>query len=141
MEEVVATARARPRFLSVLLTIFSAVALVLAAVGIYGLLAYSVARRSKEFGLRMALGAQQQDVLGLVLKQGATMIASGLITGLVAAFALTRLMSSLLYHVRATDPLTFVVVVLGLAAVAMLASYIPARRATKVNPTVALRYE
>jgi len=141
MEEVISTAQARPRFLSVLLTIFSAVALVLAAVGIYGLLAYSVARRTKEFGLRMALGAQQQDVLGLVLKQGAIMVASGLFAGLIAAFALTRLMSSLLYHVRATDPLTFIVVLFGLALVAMLASYIPARRATKVNPTVTLRYE
>lgn len=141
MEDVISTAQARPRFLSVLLTIFSSVALVLAAVGIYGLLAYSVARRGKEFGLRMALGAQQQDVLGLVLKQGALMVGSGLIVGLIAALALTRLMSSLLYHVRATDPLTFIVVLLGLAAVAMLASYIPARRATKVNPTVALRYE
>ena len=89
----------------------------------------------------MALGAQRQDVLGLVLKQGAVMIASGLTVGLVAAFALTRLMSTLLYHVRATDPVTFVVVVFGLAVVALLASYIPARRATKVNPTVALRYE
>jgi len=89
----------------------------------------------------MALGAQQQDVLGLVLKQGAIMVASGLFAGLIAAFALTRLMSSLLYHVRATDPLTFIVVLFGLALVAMLASYIPARRATKVNPTVTLRYE
>ena len=141
MEEVISTAQSRPRFLSVLLTIFSSVALVLAGVGIYGLLAYSVARRGKEFGLRMALGAQRQDVLGLVLKQGAIVIASGLVVGLLAAFALTRLMSSLLYHVRATDPPTFVVVVVGLAAVAMLASYIPARRATKVDPTVALRYE
>ncbi|MBV9072064.1 MAG: ABC transporter permease [Acidobacteria bacterium] len=141
MEDVISTAQARPRFLSVLLTIFSGVALVLAAVGIYGLLAYSVARRGKEFGLRMALGAQQQDVLGLVMKQGATMIASGLLTGLVAAFALTRLMSSLLFHVRATDPITYFVVVCGLAAVAFFASYIPARRATKVNPTVTLRYE
>lgn len=141
MEEVISTAQARPRFLSVLLTIFSTVALVLAAVGIYSLLAFSVARRGKEFGLRMALGAQQQDVLGLILRQGAVMVGSGLLAGLLAAFALTRLMSSLLYHVRATDPLTFVVVVLGLAAVAMLASYIPARRATKVNPAVTLRYE
>jgi putative ABC transport system permease protein len=141
MEDVIATAQARPRFLSVLLTIFSTVALVLAAVGIYSLLSYAVARRGKEFGLRMALGAQQQDVLGLVLKQGSIVIASGLLTGLIAAFALTRLMSSLLYHVRATDPLTFVVVVCGLAGVALLASYIPASRATRVNPTVALRYE
>jgi len=141
MEYVIARAQARPRFLSVLLTIFSGVALVLAVVGIYGLLAYAVARRGKEFGLRMALGAQQQDVLGLVLKQGSIVIACGLLTGLIAALVLTRLMSSLLYQVRATDPLTFIVVVCGLAIVALVASYIPARRATKVNPTVALRYE
>jgi putative ABC transport system permease protein len=141
MEDVIASAQARPRFLSVLLTIFSSVALALAAVGVYGLLSFSVARRSKEFGVRMALGAPQENVLGLVLKQGVTMVGSGLIVGLIAALALTRLMSSLLYHVRATDPLTFVVVASGLAVVALFASYIPARRATKVNPMTALRHE
>jgi putative ABC transport system permease protein len=141
MEDVISSAQSRPRFLTLLLSIFSGVALALAAVGIYGLLSYSVARRSKEFGLRMALGAQQEDVLGMVLRQGAWMVASGLVAGVIAALALTRLMSSLLFHVRATDPLTFAIVSAGLAIVALLASYIPARRATKTNPMVALRYE
>jgi predicted permease len=141
MDEVLSTAQSRPRFLTYLLTIFSGVALALAIVGIYGVLSYLVARRSKEFGLRMALGAPQQHVLGLVLKQGAVLAGIGVIFGLVAALVFTRLMSSLLYGIRATDPLTFVLMPLALAAVALLASYVPARRATKVDPMIALRYE
>ena len=141
MDEVLAAAQSRPRFLTILLTTFSGVVLALALVGIYGVLSYLVARRSKEFGLRMALGAPRQHVLGLVLKQGAVLAVAGVAFGLVAALAITRLMSSLLYGVRATDPMTFVVMPLALAAVALLASYVPARRATKVDPMVALRYE
>jgi ABC-type antimicrobial peptide transport system permease subunit len=141
MDEVLETAQSRPRFLTLLLTVFSGVALALALVGIYGVLSYLVARRSREFGLRMALGAPRQHVLGLVLKQGATLALAGVFFGLLAALGLTRLMASVLYGVRATDPITFIVMPLALAAVAMLASYVPARRATKVDPMVALRYE
>jgi putative ABC transport system permease protein len=141
MEEVLSTAQSRPRFLTLLLTVFSGVALALALVGIYGVLSYLVARRSKEFGLRMALGAPRPHVLGLVLKQGAALALAGVAIGLLTALAFTRVMSSLLYGVKTIDPLTFIVMPLALAAVAMLASYVPARRATKVDPMVALRYE
>lgn len=141
MDEVLSTAQSRPRFLALLLTIFSSIALALALVGIYGVLSYLVARRSKEFGLRMALGAPRRHVLGLVLKQGALLAGIGVIFGLLVALAFTRLMSSLLYGVRATDPVTFIAMPLALAAVALIASYVPARRATKVDPMVALRYE
>lgn len=141
MEEVIAAAQSRPRFLTLLLSIFSTVALILAAVGIYGVLSYLVAQRGKEFGLRMALGAPRSHVLGLVLKQGVLLAIVGLCFGLGVALALTRLMATLLYGVRTTDPLTFVIMPLTLAAVALAASYIPARRATKVDPMVALRYE
>ena len=141
MDEVLSAAQSRPRFLALLLTIFSSVALALALVGIYGVLSYLVARRSKEFGLRMALGAPRQHVLGLVLKQGAALALLGVGFGLAVALAFTRVMSSLLYGVRATDPMTFVLMPLALTVVALLASYLPARRATKVDPMVALRYE
>ena len=141
MDEVLSTAQSRPRFLTYLLTIFSCVALALAIVGIYGVLSYLVARRSKEFGLRMALGAPRKHVLGLVLKQGAVLAGIGVVFGLLVALAFTRLMSSLLFGIRATDPVTFVLMPLALAAVALLASYVPARRATKVDPMIALRYE
>jgi predicted permease len=141
MDDVLSVAQSRPRFLTLLLTVFSGVALALALVGIYGVLSYLVARRSKEFGLRMALGAPRPHVLGLVLKQGAVLALAGVGIGLLTALAFTRVMSSLLYGVKAIDPLTFIVMPLALAAVAMLASYVPARRATKVDPMVALRYE
>jgi putative ABC transport system permease protein len=141
MDEVISSAQSRPRFLTLLLTIFSSVAVALALVGIYGVLSYLVARRSKEFGLRMALGAPRQHVLGLVLKQGALLAGVGVVFGLAVALAVTRLMSSLLYGVRAIDPLTFLLMPIVLALVALLASYLPARRATKVDPLVALRYE
>jgi len=141
MDEVLSAAQSRPRFLTLLLTVFSSVALALAMVGIYGVLSYLVARRTREFGLRMALGAPRQHVLGLVLRQGAVLAGVGVIFGLLVALALTRLMSSLLYGVRATDPLTFILMPLALAAVALLASYVPARRATRVDPMVTLRYE
>jgi predicted permease len=141
MEDVLSTAQSRPRFLTLLLTLFSGVALIIATVGIYGVIAYSVERRSKEFGLRMALGAQAGDVLGLVMKQGALLTGIGVVVGLAAALGLTRLMASLLFGVRPTDAVTFASVSALLAAVALFASYIPARRATQVDPIQALRHE
>jgi putative ABC transport system permease protein len=145
MDEVLERAQSRPRFLTLLLTLFSLVALAIATVGIYGVVSYSVARRTKEFGLRMVLGAQTGDVLGLVMKQGAIMVVIGLVIGLVAglvtAFALTRLMSSLLFSIAPTDATTFASVTAVLAVVALAACYIPARRATRVDPMQTLRYE
>ena len=141
MEQVLATAQSRPRFLTLLLTLFSVVALIIATVGIYGVISFSVARRSKEFGLRMALGAQHKDVIGLVMKQGLLLTLLGVVVGVCAAFALTRLMASLLFGVQPTDPLTFISVPLLLAAVALSASFIPAQRASKVSPMEALRHE
>jgi putative ABC transport system permease protein len=141
VQEVVASAQSRPRFLTLLLVLFSTVALVIATVGIYGVISFSVARRSKEFALRMALGAQQRDVLGLVMKQGALLTLLGIAVGVLGAFALTRLMASLLFGVRPTDALTFISVSALLATVALCASFIPAQRATKVDPMQALRHE
>jgi predicted permease len=141
MEDVLSRAQARPRFLTLLLTLFSAVALAIATVGIYGVVSYSVARRTKEFGLRMVLGAQTGDVLGLVMKQGAGMIAIGAATGLVLALFFTRLMASLLFGIAPTDLATFASVTAVLFGVALAACYIPARRATKVDPIQTLRYE
>jgi len=141
MEELISTSQSRPRFLTLLLTIFSVVALVLAVVGIYGVLSYLVAQRGKEFGLRMALGAPRGHVLGLVLKQGALLAMVGLGAGLAVSLAMTRLMSTLLFGIGATDPVTFLVMPAALAAAALAASFLPARRATKVDPMVTLRYE
>ena len=141
MEDVLTRAQARPRFLTLLLSLFSGVALAIATVGIYGVVSYSVARRTKEFGLRMVLGAQGGDVLGLVMKQGAGMVVIGIVAGLATAFALTRLMASLLFGVTATDPPTFAGVTVVLFGVALAACYVPARRATQVDPIQTLRYE
>jgi predicted permease len=124
-----------------LLSVFGLLALLLSAIGIYGVMAYSVAQRTREIGIRMALGAQKRNVVSLVVRQGMVLVGSGIVLGLVAAFAVTRLIVSLLFGVTAADPVTFGVTSLLLIGVAVLASYLPARKATKVNPLIALRYE
>jgi putative ABC transport system permease protein len=124
-----------------LLTIFAGTALLLASLGIYGLMSYSVEQRTQEIGIRVALGASRGDMLRMVLKRGLLLAAIGLAVGLAAAFGLTRLLSSLLFGVKAGDPLAFGAVGVTLAAVAWIAIYIPARRATRIDPLIALRYE
>jgi putative ABC transport system permease protein len=141
LEERVAQSIARPRLSVWLLTGFSGIALLLAAIGIYGVMAYSVAQRTREIGVRMALGADPTNVRRLVVKQGMRPALFGVAVGLLAAFGATRLIAKLLYGVSAVDPVTFVVVPLFLAGVALLATYLPARRATLVPPTVALQSE
>jgi putative ABC transport system permease protein len=141
LEEIMADSIARQRFAMTLLTVFSAVALVIAAVGIYGVMAYSVVQRTGEFGIRMALGAQQRDVLRLVLVQGGKLIGLGLLIGLAATLAASRAMGSMLFNTSAQDPLTLGTITLLLGAVALVACLLPANRATKVNPIEALRAE
>jgi putative ABC transport system permease protein len=141
MDDVRDASVAQPRFSSQLFGLFAALALVLAAVGLYGLMAYSVTLRRNEIGIRMAMGATRENILQLVLRQGSLLALSGIGLGLIASILVTRLLSSLLFDVRPSDPMTFLTVALLLVGVALLASYIPARRATKVDPMVALRYE
>jgi putative ABC transport system permease protein len=141
MNKLVSDDVSAPRLALILLGLLSALAVALAAIGVYGVVSYSVARRTHEIGVRMTLGAQPRDVLRMVLGQGGKMAASGIALGLVGAFGLTRLMSSLLFSVDASDPATFTAVAILLVLVAMFACYIPARRAMRVDPMVALRYE
>jgi predicted permease len=141
LENILAREVSSRRFNAVLFSVFAALALILAATGVYGVLSYSVSQRTHEVGIRMALGADRRDVLRLFMGQGMTLVFVGLGAGLAGAFLLTRLMSSLLFGVSTTDAATFVLVALGLVIVGLLACYVPARRATKVNPMVALRDE
>ena len=141
MDEVLGEETATRRLGMTLLTIFAGLALMLSALGIYGVLAYFVVQRTQEIGVRLALGAQRRDILGLVLKKGMTLALLGVGIGLGAAFALTRLMASLLYGVSTADPLTYAAITLLLTVVAFFACYLPARRATRVDPMVALTYE
>jgi ABC-type antimicrobial peptide transport system permease subunit len=141
MSQWVAKSLAQARFSSTLLATFAGLALLLAAIGIYGLMSYAVEQRTHEIGIRLALGAGQSDMARMVVVQGMRLAGIGLIVGLGGAFGLTRYLSKLLFEVKPTDPGTFAGVTLVLAAVALLASYIPARRATRVDPIIALRYE
>jgi putative ABC transport system permease protein len=141
MDTVLAESISRSRFTMLLLGLFAGIAIALAAVGIYGVVSYSVTQRTQEIGLRMALGAAQRDVLRLVLGQGMHLILAGVLLGVIGSLMTTRLASTLLFNISPTDPGTFAAVASLLIAVALLATFIPARRATKVDPMVALRYE
>jgi putative ABC transport system permease protein len=141
MEQVMQAAVSQRRFAMIMLVVFAFIALTLSAVGIYGVMAYTVTQRTHEIGIRMALGAQGSDVLRMIITQGLILTFAGMAVGLAGAFVLTRFLSSLLFGVGARDPLTFACISLLLSIVALAACYIPARRAMKVDPMVALRYE
>jgi ABC-type antimicrobial peptide transport system permease subunit len=141
MTERVAEVTSRSRFIAQLLGLFAGLALLLSAIGIYGVMAYNVSMRSREMGIRIALGAQARDVLGMVMRDGLVVIVAGLAIGLGAAWAATRVLRSQLYDISAADPMTFIVAALVLACIACFACYFPARRGTKVDPITALREE
>jgi putative ABC transport system permease protein len=141
LPEMVSQSSRGQRFVALLLGLFAAVALALASVGIYGVVSYSVSQRTREIGIRMAFGAEVRNVLGMVLREILRLIFAGVAVGLLGAWALSRYLTSILYAVRATDLVTYVLAALLMAAVALVACYFPARRATKVDPMVALRYE
>jgi predicted permease len=141
MEQVISESTARTNFNMLLLTIFAGTALLLAALGIYGLMSYSVEQRTQEIGIRVALGASGSNILRMVLRRGLLLAGIGLAVGLAAAFGLTRLLSSLLFGVKASDPIAFCAVMVTLASVASVAIYVPARRATRIDPLIALRSE
>jgi hypothetical protein len=141
MERVVSSLTTRPRFYAALLSAFGVIAGFIAVIGLYGVLSYVVSQRTKEIGVRMALGAQRAAVLKLVLRQGAVIVAIGVVAGVAGAGALTRYLAAMLYDLGALDVTTFTVVAAAFAAVAMVAAYVPARRATAIDPLAALRYE
>jgi ABC-type antimicrobial peptide transport system permease subunit len=141
MDEVVSLSTARQRFNMLLMTVFGCSALLLAAIGIYGLMAYSVEQRTQELGIRLALGAERGQVRNMVVRQGVALAAAGVIIGIAAAFGLTRLIESLLFGVKARDPMVFTAVPVVLVAVALAAVWLPAARASRVNPMESLRYE
>ena len=141
MDDRIGRSLAARRFNMVLLAVFASLALTLAGIGIYGIVAYAVTERTHEIGVRLALGAQRRDVMAMIVAQGMAMAAAGAAVGVVSALLLTRLMKSLLFGVSAADPITFAAIPLLLAAVAFVACYLPARRATRVDPLAALRTE
>jgi putative ABC transport system permease protein len=141
LDQIVAKSISQPRFYVTLLGIFAAVALVLAAIGIFGVLSYAVAQRTREIGIRMALGAQEGSVVRLVVRQAMTLVMAGVVVGTAAALLLSQTMTKMLFSVKPTDPVTFGAVAITLNGVALLACYVPARRATRVDPIVALRAE
>jgi putative ABC transport system permease protein len=141
MDEVLSTSVARPRFNTLLLTLFAGMALILAMVGVYGVISYSVSHRTREIGIRMALGAQRREVMAMIVKEGLLYAATGLALGAAGALALTRALSGLLYGISPTDPWTFALVSALLCGAALLACYLPARRATRIDPMLALRHD
>jgi putative ABC transport system permease protein len=141
MQDLLSTSLDRARFSTVILALFAAMALLLAVIGTFGVISCGVAERTHEIGIRVALGAQQHDILAMVLRQAVALTLAGSVIGLFAAFAATRLMTSLLFGTSPTDPATYLAAMCLLALVALFACYVPARRATKVDPMVALRYE
>jgi ABC-type antimicrobial peptide transport system permease subunit len=141
MDQVIAESNTRQNFNTLLLTVFALIALLLAAVGIYGLMAYTVEQRTQEIGIRMALGANQGKIMRLVLGQGMRLAIVGTVLGLAAAYGLTRLLSNFLYGVKPSDPLAFSMVAVTLIAVVLLAAFVPTRRAMRVDPVIALRQE